>query len=319
MLYFILMKNYIAIDIGGTKIRAASFQGQKVEPTKRYSSFSQSKGTEPKENLIGAIRSVWPQNESVEAIGIAVAGSINLKTGTIEKSPNIPAFTDFSIVNFLEEAFQVPIFLGNDANLAALGEWKVGAGVGHDYLIYLTISTGIGSGVINNGKLLLGVNGMGAELGHVTIIPEGIQCSCGKKGHLEAYASGPAITRWFLGEIKIGRKSILRNYESITSKDIAGAAYKSDNLSIEAYNQAGYVLGLAIVNFLHIFNPTCIIFGGGVSNSMDLMLPTINKVIHEEALDPGYYDNLTLTTSKLCDDVGIIGALVLAREIRDLV
>jgi glucokinase len=313
------MRYYIALDIGGTKLRAASFQGQKVEPTKRYVTFSQEKGTESRDNLIYAIRAVWPQNESVEAIGIAVAGSINLRTGVIEKSPNIPAFTDFPIVNFLEETFQVPIYLGNDANLAALGEWKVGAGIGHNFIIYLTISTGIGSGVINNGKLLLGVNGMGAELGHVTMIPDGIRCSCGKKGHLEAYASGPAITRWFLDEIEKGEESILKNVEHITSKEIANAAYKGDHLSIEAYNRAGYILGLAIVNFLHIFNPTCIIFGGGVSNSIDLMLPKINKVIHDEALDSGYYENLTLTTSKLHDDVGIIGALVLAREIRDLV
>jgi len=315
MLYLNLMKIYIALDIGGTKMRAASYLGDSFVPIKKNSILTYSKGIKPKDLLLQIVRSVWPEDSIVEALGIAVAGPINIVEGKIEKSPNLPEFNDFSIGQFLKEAFHIPVFLGNDANLACLGEWKFGAGQGHQNIIYLTISTGIGSGVISDGVLLIGSCGMGAELGHVTIIPGGCDCSCGKKGHLEAYSSGTAIARWFKSQLKNGGISTLNYQPNISSREIAHAAYEGDNLSIEAFKRAGRILGLAITNFLHIFNPTCIIFGGGVSNSIDLILPEIKSVVEDEVIDSGYYENLIFETSALKDDIGILGALALARGI----
>ena len=162
--------------------------------------------------------------------------------------------------------------------------------------------------------MLLGSQGMAAELGHVTIQPEGPMCSCGHRGHLEAIASGTAIARWTREQLHSGRVSSLADQPQVTAFTVAQAAHKGDELSLEAYERAGKTLGLAIVNFLHIFNPSLIIFGGGVSKSIDLLLPHINRMLEQEVFAPGYLDNLEITTAALGDDAGLLGALALARE-----
>jgi glucokinase len=308
------MFTHIAVDIGGTQMRAASYERQSLEPIKINRIQSRMPGHTPQIRLIQVIESVWPEDKTVESIGIAVAGPLNPNEGLIQKSPNLPEFDEFRIVEYLEDHFNTTVLLGNDANLAALGEWKYGAGRGHQDLIYLTISTGIGSGVISGGKLLLGARGMAAELGHVTIIPDGPICSCGKSGHLEAFASGTAIAKWVQAEIEKGAKSIVAHDQQITAKGIAIAAKKGDALSVAAFKRAGDVLGIAIVNFLHIFNPTIIIFGGGVSKSIDLFLPYIKKAIDQHVFAQGYSEDLVLTTAALGDDAGLLGALALARH-----
>lgn len=308
------MKAYIAIDIGGTQMRAASYASNSLEPLKINRIPSQVSGIKPQQRLIEVIESVLPENLPIESIGIAVAGPLNLKTGIIQKSPNIPAFDNFPIVDFLKEKLSVPVFLGNDANLAALGEWRHGAGQGHANLIYLTISTGIGSGIIADGRLLLGDRGMAAELGHVTIIPGGPVCSCGKRGHLESIASGTAIAKWVKEEINQGADTSLKETKKLDARKISEAAYEGDTLAKSAFSRAGEALGIAIVNFLVIFNPTCIIFGGGVSKSIDLLLPHIHKALEEDLFEPSYCQDLILKTAALGDDAGLLGALVLARE-----
>lgn len=308
------MKANIAIDIGGTQMRAASYGSESLVPIKINRIQSHIHDSTPRERLIQVVESVWPQEEKVQSIGIAVAGPLNLKMGIIQKSPNIPDFDEFPIVQYLEEHFNTTVVLGNDANLAALGEWHYGAGPNHQDLIYLTISTGIGSGVISGGKLLLGARGMAAELGHVKIMPNGPICSCGKTGHLEAIASGTSIAKWTQNEIKNGKSSKLEDNKEITAKMVAVAAKSGDQLSQHAFRRAGKALGLAIVNFLHIFNPSIIIFGGGVSKSIDLFLPYIETAMKTDAFSPGYTQDLVLTTAALGDDAGLLGALALARD-----
>ncbi len=308
------MNAHIAVDIGGTQMRAASYTSNSLEPLEINRIHSQIPGITPKHRLVEVIHSVWPEDIAVKAIGIAVAGPLDLKNGLIERSPNIPAFDDFPIVRYLKDEFDTPVFLGNDANLAALGEWRHGAGQGHQNLIYLTISTGIGSGIISDSKLLLGVRGMAAELGHVTILPGGPVCSCGKRGHLEAIASGTAIAKWTKEQIQQGSESILKSVKNIDAKKVAEAAYSKDPLALSAFARAGEALGIAIVNFLVIFNPSCIIFGGGVSKSIDLLLPHITLALETEIFEPSYCKDLTLKTAALGDDAGLLGALVLARE-----
>jgi glucokinase len=307
------MKANIAIDIGGTQMRAASYVSQSLVPIKINRIQSHFKDSTPRERLIQVVESVWPQEENVQSIGIAVAGPLTLEKGIIQKSPNIPDFDEFPIVQYLENHFNTTVVLGNDANLAALGEWHFGAGRNHQDLIYLTISTGIGSGVISGGKLLLGARGMAAELGHVKIMPDGPICSCGKTGHLEAISSGTSIAKWTLDQIKNGKVSKLGDHKEITAKMVAEAAKAGDQLALHAFRRAGKALGLAIVNFLHIFNPTIIIFGGGVSKSIDLLLPYIETAMKIDAFSPGYTKDLVLTTAALGDDAGLLGALALAR------
>ena len=308
------MSIHIAIDIGGTQMRAASYTINSLEPQKIHRIPSQIPGVKPQQRLVEVIQSVWPEKGRVEGIGIAVAGPLDLETGLIQRSPNIPAFDNFPIVNFLVEKFNVPVFLGNDANLAALGEWRHGSGQGHENIIYLTISTGIGSGVISDNKLLLGSKGMAAELGHVIIFPDGPICSCGKRGHLEAVASGTAIAKWTREQIEQGENSTLISLHNFNAKNIAEEAYRGDALALSAFRRAGEALGIAIINFLVIFNPTCIIFGGGVSKSIDLLLPHIKVALETKIFEQSYCQDLRIKTAALGDDAGLLGALVLARE-----
>jgi len=308
------MKIHIAIDIGGTQMRAASYASDTLTPIKINRIQSQVSGVQPQQRLVEVIHSVIPKDKSIEAIGIAVAGPLDLESGVIQKSPNIPAFDNFPIVDFLKLRFAAPVFLGNDANLAALGEWRYGSGQNHNNVIYLTISTGIGSGVIADNRLLLGARGMAAELGHVIIFPGGPKCSCGKRGHLEAIASGTAIARWTSDQIRQGQNSTLKGFQDIDARIIAEAANNGDSLALSAFERAGEALGIALVNFLVIFNPSCIIFGGGVSKSIDLLLPHIRKILETQIFESSYYQDLILETAALGDDAGLLGALVLARE-----
>ncbi len=147
----------------------------------------------------------------VRAIGVAVPGPLDPVTGVVSFTANIPDWENFPLKDKLEAHFNVPAAVGNDANMAALGEWKYGAGIGHQNLIYITISTGIGSGIISDGRLLLGHRGLAGELGHITVIPEnGPMCGCGKRGHLEAVASGTGIARYVAEQLANGRTSMLQ-------------------------------------------------------------------------------------------------------------
>ena len=160
------------------------------------------------DRLTALIDSVWP-DEPVDILCAAVPGPLNPYTGIIIETPNIPAWKNYPLAELLSKKYNVPAYIGNDANLAVLGEWLYGAGKGHHDIVYLTISTGIGGGVICGDKLIEGFRGMATELGHITVIPDGPVCSCGVHGHLEAVASGPAIAKYVCEQIAAGRKSSL--------------------------------------------------------------------------------------------------------------
>jgi glucokinase len=173
----------------------------------------------------------------------------------------------------------VPVHLDNDANLACLGEWKYGAGQGHSNVLYLTISTGIGGGVISHDRLLQGFHGLAAELGHVILDPDGPVCSCRISRHLEAFASGPAIARYVNERLAAGANSSLRAGSGLTARQVSEAAGQGDALAIEAFGRAGEYLGIAAANFLHTFNPSILIFGGGVSQVGDLLFKPFEQVL----------------------------------------
>ncbi len=211
----------------------------------------------------------------------------------------------------------MPILIGNDANLAALGEWRYGAGKGHDNLLYLTISTGIGGGAIHNGQMLLGTRGLAAEFGHVTVIPEGPRCSCGQRGHLEAVASGTAIARFVQEKIALGYPSTLTKDHAISAVDVSRAAAQGDELALKAMARAGTFIGYAIADFLHLFNPSIVILGGGVSSAGSLLINPLRSALPERIMDRGYLQDLIITTAQLGDNAGLVGALVLAESSAD--
>jgi glucokinase len=307
------MSQHIAVDIGGTQIRAAMFQDESIIPSK-IEKISTT-GVKPAlERLCDLITQIWPKDNDISAIGIAAAGATDPYQGVVISAPNITGWVNVQLRDHVQECFKVPVFLGNDANLAAIGEWKYGAGRGHHHLIYLTISTGIGGGIILEDRLLLGQQGLAGEMGHITVLPDGPVCGCGKKGHFEALASGTAIARWTRTELERGVKSSLAGEKTITSRVVAEAAQRGDQLAIGAFARAGYYLGMVLADFLHLFNPTTVILGGGVSQSGDLFLKPTKKALQSFILHPQYLENFSLTRASLGDEAGLIGALVMARS-----
>ncbi len=304
------MEIYVVSDVGGTQIRVASFDVETLTLIKQKKIPTQSSGQLPEDRLLQLIKKI-KENHTVKAIAVAAPGFLDPDLGIVYEAPNIPGWNNFPLKKILSNAFHVPVFIGNDANLAALGEWKFGAGIGHNNLLYLTISTGIGGGAIIDNHLILGQKGLAGEFGHVTILPDGPICGCGKKGHIEALASGTAIKNYVNEQIAAGRASSLRKFEKITGERITAAAQHGDELAIEAYNRAGYYLGIAVTTFLHMLNPSIVIFGGGVSLSGDLLFVPMRKSLQDRVVSPAYLENLTFTTSQLGDDVGLKGALAL--------
>jgi glucokinase len=307
------MSVILALDIGGTQLRVAIYPPIGTIPltVRRASTRGLEAGVY--ERLTALIDSVWP-DEPVEAISVAAPGPINPFTGTIISTPNIPAWRDFPLAGMLSNQFKVPVYVGNDANLAALGEWKYGAGQGHHDVLYLTLSTGIGGGVISSDMLIEGSRGNATELGHITVLPGGPLCSCGVAGHLEAVASGHAIARYFHQQVAAGRPSSLLPTPDLTARDVAEAAHQGDELAKEIFTRAGGFIGQAVADFLHIFNPSIVIFGGGLTLSGRLILDPIEASMRRNIMDQSYLDGLQVTTVKLGDDGGLLGALVQAHN-----
>ncbi len=307
------MSYTIAVDIGGTQMRAAVFPYEGLTPLKVARIATQDEHASPLQRLQSLIASIWPKDGPVTVISVAAPGPIDPYRGLIVAAPNVAGWRDFPLRQHLEERFNTPVVLGNDANLAALGEWMFGAGQGHHHLLYLTISTGIGSGIIIDDRLLVGSRGFAAELGHVTVLPQGPLCGCGQYGHLEAVASGPAISRWTQEQIAQGVPTILPKDQTITAKMISQAATQNDDLSVRALARAGTFIGQALADFLHIFNPSLVIFGGGVSQSGAYLFDPIYAAMRKYVLSDHYLDGLSFMTAALGDNTGLMGALALGR------
>jgi glucokinase len=304
------MSIIIAVDLGGTQIRAAAYRRGSLEPVDIRRTPTRGEGI-AFERMCTLIQSVWPEHESVEKIVVASPGPQNPETGVIFSAPNIPGWENFPIGPELAKRFGVQVKIGNDANLAALGEWRFGAGQGHHHILYLTISTGIGGGVINDGRLLLGTRGLATEIGHVTVLPDGPLCGCGQRGHLEALASGPAIATYVQAQIADGVISSLKEKKKLTARDISEAAKQGDALAIHALARAGTYIGEALASFLHLFNPSVVIFGGGVSFSGIFLLEPVKKSLQEHVMDSSYMQDLSIVQAALGDDAGLMGALAL--------
>jgi glucokinase len=306
------MTTIIAIDIGGTQLRAAVYTHDQAEPLVVKKIKTQAEEPNAFGRLVRLIEDVFPKDGKVDAVGLSSPGPIDPYAGVIMTTPNIKEWRDFPITEKLMAHFNVPCFLDNDANLACLAEWKFGAGRGHHNVLYFTISTGVGGGVIINDQLLQGHHGLAAELGHTTLQADGPLCGCGQRGHLESFSSGTGIERYVAEQLAAGRASSLERGKKNSAREISSAATEGDALSIEAYQIAGKYLGIGIANFLHAFDPSIVIFGGGVTQSRALWLDTFHASLKERVIHPKYLEGLVITTVALGDDSGLLGSRALA-------
>jgi len=314
------MFGIIAVDFGGTNIRAAYFPSPQPPPVSQNKTATlASEGPNAViTRLIQAIESQIPKGAVDLRIGIAAPGPLDPRTGVILSAPNLSGWTNIPLRDQLSEHFGVPVFLGNDANAAALAEWRFGAGQGTGNMVYLTISTGIGGGVIADGRLLLGAHGLAGELGHITMDLNGPTCGCGIKGHIEAIAAGPALARNATAQLEAGQLSTLKETLSaqgkITSIDIGKAAQAGDELALSVIEEAGLLIGHHLGDLAHIFNPEVFILGGGVSLLGDLIFEPIKRSLREHVMDPAYLDGVRVLPAALGDDAGLVGAMVLASQ-----
>jgi len=294
-------------------MRAAVYEAMHPEPLAREQAATRADEPGAYERLQALIRSVWPQGASVLAIGTASPGPLDPRLGVILKTPNIPEWVDFPLVRRLSADFGVPVFLDNDGNAAALGEWMFGAARGHHDVIYVTVSTGIGAGVIVDDRLMHGFHGLAAELGHVIIDPDGPPCNCGFRGHVESFSSGPAIVRYVSEQLDEGVSSTLKPGPHLSARTIAQAALQGDALAIAAYRRAGEYLGIAIASFLHAFDPSIVVFGGGVSSAGPLLFDPFHLSLKQRVFHPRYLEGLKIEMAALGDDAGLLGALALTQ------
>ena len=220
----------------------------------------------------------------------------------------------------IKSRFGVPVYLGNDANVAALAEWKFGAAQGHQDVIYLTISTGIGGGIISGGHLITGARGFGGELGHtIAVYPNGHKCGCGQYGCLETVANGPALARRAVERIRDGVRSRIPSLApgglaTVTAEIVGRAALEGDRLAQEVVVEAGTHLGRGIASFMHIFNPSIVVLGGGVSKIGDLLFDAVRASVKEHTWAEAFWKNCPIVPAALGEEVGLLGALALAVE-----
>jgi len=303
----------IGIDIGGTKTLSAVVDPQgRVQARRRIETPQR----EPEafvavlgEELNGLLRAAGLQREEILGVGVGAPGPLDPRTGVVFEPPNLAGWRDVPLRDLLGRATGMAAFVENDANAAALGEAWVGAGVGARDLIYVTVSTGIGGGLIFNGELYHGVSGYAGEIGHMTVEPDGPICSCGRRGHLEAVAAGPAIARMAAEAVRAGRHTHLcaRPGDVLTAEAVAEAARAGDAVAREVYERAARYIGLALASLVNVLNPEMVIIGGGVSKVGDLLFGPVRAVVRERAYGRAA-DAAKIVPAALGDDAGVIGA-----------
>lgn len=292
----------IGIDLGGTNLRAAlvTSEGNVIRRRKEPTS------KRILDSLMLSVESFF--SGDVVGIGLGVAGIIDRESGVISVSPNIPVLKGINLVREMKEKFKVPIFIENDANVAALGEKWTGTGKEFSDSVLFTLGTGIGGGVIKDNRLL----DVAAEVGHMTINAGGEKCFCGNSGCLETYASARAIISKVISALEKGRESLLLQLHEggpykLSAEDIYRTALEGDGLAREALKEAGRNLGIGIANIINILSPQAIILAGGLIGAWDIYIQEAIREASKRAFHE-LFERVKIMPSLLGDDAGVIGS-----------
>jgi glucokinase len=286
----------IGVDVGGTKIAAGVIDrdggiGPRLErPTP----------TGSQEDLLAGLDEMVEElrSEEVVAIGFGLPSTIDQRSGRAISSVHIP-LADLDFRDRMRERFSLPVGIDNDANGATLAEWQIGAGRGTRYMVMLTLGTGVGGGLVLDGKIYRGAVGAAAELGHMVLSYGGEPCggTCEGHGHFEQFASGRAADR--------AAREILG--EAAGARELVAAAREGDDAALEAMHEIGRRLGAGIGTLINVFDPEVVVLGGGFSSALDLLLDSAREVVAQEALPPGR-TSARIVPAELGGDAGMIGA-----------
>ncbi|ESY48692.1 ROK family protein [Mesorhizobium sp. RSR380A] len=307
-----MTKLALAFDLGGTALRGALVESDGRIVAHASAPTLAGAGSEAVIGqivaLAGTLLREHPQ-ANVAGIGVGAPGPLDPKAGIVIAPPTLAGWHDVPLVDILGQHFGLPVRLENDANAAALGEWRFGAGRGSGSLVFVTVSTGIGGGVVADGHIYHGRRGLAAEIGHMTITGEGDRCFCGAIGCFEAVASGTALGRRATRLTAPGDGSLLRrlsNDGDVSARHVVEAAKAGDANALDLIEAEAQWLGIGFTNVLHLYSPDLIVMGGGLSNGFDLLAPSIRAVIQQRAM-PAYRD-VPIVQAELGDRAGLIGA-----------
>ena len=285
----------LGIDIGGTFIKYCGKAGQDIK-----------KGKVPTEKNIDSVLYQIEElikNFHPKAIGIGVAGLINKETGRLEDSPNLKFLEGINLKSLIEDRFKIPVIVENDASAAAFGEYKYGAAKNGKIVVCLTLGTGLGGGLVIDGKLIDGVSGTAMEIGHTTIDINGWECHCGRKGCLEAYVSSYGLERFYF----------FHTDKKLDSSEIILLANEGNTAAMKALEEFSEYLAIGLMNILHIFNPDFIVIGGGIPENypavIDMAVANLKKIAF-----PLPFTSCQIKKAELGEYSGAFGALALAEE-----
>ena len=307
-----------AVDLGGTSLRAAV-----VDADGRISGFV-TRATEAAdgpdaviERIVAALHDALNRASvdlaDLAAVGIGAPGPLDWQTGVIHEAPNLPGWRVVPLAARVAQSVGLPAFLENDANAAALAEFQYGVGRGALNMLYVTVSTGVGGGLILDGQLWHGAYGSAGEFGHMTVDFDGPRCDCGNRGCVEAIAAGPDIAAWVGEQIAAGRASRLQAGADLTGRDVVEAARQGDELAVSALARAGRAVGFGVINVAHLVNLDMVVIGGGIANAGALLFDPLRAAVREHLL-VSTAPNLRVEPWSLGENVGLLGAAAAARS-----
>ena len=314
------MKKYaVGIDLGGTNIKGGLIKPDGTVVVKRSIKTEAQGGPDHViGRIVGLVHNLIAEGRAelseVAAVCVGSPGPLDSQTGLVYETPNM-GWRNIPLGDLLKKKLGVPVFVENDANVAAFGEAWAGVAKDAKCAIMLTLGTGIGGGIVIDGQLWRGVTDTGAELGHMSINFDGPLCACGVRGCIEAYASATAVARRMKEAVQAGRESSLKASilagEEVDAERIHKAALAGDKLAKEIFEETGFFLGIAIANYVNIFNPDYVILHGGMANAGDMLLDPLRREMNKRCFESSRR-NLRLVVSALRGDAGIVGAAGLA-------
>ena len=314
----------IGVDLGGTNLRIAAVdeRGTLLEKTTTGTQVARGRDFVIDE-MCEAIRATAAKfsSSTLAGIGIGVPGIIDMDTGMLRESPNLPGWHDYPVRDEIERRLGTKVILENDANSAALGEKWLGAARDYDDMLMLTLGTGVGGGIVLGGRVWHGMRGMAGEPGHITVEPEGPPCPCGNRGCLEQYASATAVVRMAREAIAKGASPVLARAShedpEFGAKVVYQAAVQGDPVAQEIFRRVGWALGIGLADLINLLNLPIYVIGGGAANAWDAFLPALLEEVRKrsfvyratapgESSGPG--KKTIITRALLGGDAGLFGA-----------